>query len=87
MLTEPASYPNPHAKTPVRENFPTTEEREPNQEDEPPEAQRITKKEEGFITPFQRRFTTTNEEEGPISHEKLVPGGPPAQPPPWSWPG
>ena len=76
MLIEPAVYPNPHDKTPVRENIPTTEESEPNKENKPPETQRITEKEEGFITPFQRRFTTTTEEEGPISHEKLVRGGP-----------
>jgi hypothetical protein len=35
MFNEPAGYPNPHDKIPVRESFLTTEDRVSYQEDEP----------------------------------------------------
>ena len=76
MPAEPAVNSHPYAKTLVGEIISTKKESEPNKENKPPETLRITEKEEGFITPFQRGFTTTTEEEGPITHEKLVRGGP-----------
>ena len=78
MFNEPAGYPNPHDKIPVRESFLTKEDRESYQEDEPPEAKRITEteKKEGFIAPLKRRITTTHAEEGPLPHEEFIRGGP-----------
>jgi hypothetical protein len=79
MPAEPAVYSNPYAKTLVGEIISTKKESEPNKENKPPKTQRLTEKEEGFITPIQREFTTT-EEEGPVRYEELVRGGPQRHP-------